>query len=93
MSNISIEELEAKIAAGEEIVDQYFDPATTRVGQPHSAISRRRAEMVTTELELPAIMLTELDGIANALNISREAVIKMILRRSLDEHYLAKQKL
>ncbi|NEO28487.1 MAG: CopG family transcriptional regulator, partial [Kamptonema sp. SIO4C4] len=28
MSNISIEELEAKIAAGEDVVDQYFDPST-----------------------------------------------------------------
>ena len=93
MSNISIEELEQKVEAGEEVIDQYFDPSTTRVGTPYSVISRRTSEMVTTALELPAVMLAELDGMANELNISRDAVIKMMLRHSLDEHHLAKNQL
>ena len=32
MSNISTEELEQKIEAGEEVIDRYFDSDTTRVG-------------------------------------------------------------
>lgn len=35
-------------------------------------------------------MFNELETMANELNISCEAVIKMMLRRALDEHYLAK---
>ena len=37
-------------------------------------------------------MLKELDGISNELNISRQAVIKSLLRQALDQHYLAKSK-
>jgi hypothetical protein len=36
-------------------------------------------------------MLLELDSMATELNISRQAVINMMLRRALDEHYLAKK--
>jgi metal-responsive CopG/Arc/MetJ family transcriptional regulator len=38
-------------------------------------------------------MLNELDKMAKKLNISRQAVIKMMLRRALDEPYLAKQQI
>jgi hypothetical protein len=31
MNKISIEELEQKIEAGEEVIDTYFDPNSTRV--------------------------------------------------------------
>ena len=37
---------------------------------------------------MPNLMLDELvDQMANELNISRQAVIKMMLRCALDEHY------
>jgi biotin operon repressor len=36
-------------------------------------------------------MLGELDELARALNISRQAVIKTIVREGLDRHYLAQQ--
>ena len=36
-------------------------------------------------------MLLELDKTAEALNISRQAVIKTMLRQSLDQHYLAQK--
>ena len=91
MSNISIEELEQKIEAGEEVVDCYFDPTTTRVGTPRPMTSRRRQDIVTTNLDIPHPMLDELDQMAGELNISRQAVIKMMLRRALDEHHLAKK--
>ncbi len=34
-------------------------------------------------------MLEELDRAAEELNVSRQAVIKSLLRRELDQHYLA----
>jgi hypothetical protein len=37
-------------------------------------------------------MLQELDILANELNISRQALIKVYLRQALDQHYLAKKK-
>ena len=91
MSNISIEELEQKIEAGEEVVERYFDPATTRIGTPRPMTSRRHQTVVTTHLDIPHPMLDELDQMASELNISRHAVIKMMLRRALDEHHLAKR--
>jgi hypothetical protein len=36
-------------------------------------------------------MLRELDETAEALNISRQAVIKTLIRQSLDQHYLAQR--
>ena len=91
MSNISTDELEQRIEAGEEVVDHYFDSTTTRIGIPHPMTSRRRQDLVTASLNIPSLMLDELDQMASELNISRQAVIKMILRRALDEHHLAKK--
>ncbi|NEP14557.1 MAG: CopG family transcriptional regulator [Symploca sp. SIO2C1] len=89
MNNISIEEIEQKIEAGEEVIDHYFDSATTRVGIRRQMTSRRRQDIETTKVEIPSPMLTEIDTMAKELNISISAVIKMMLRRALDEHYLA----
>jgi hypothetical protein len=36
-------------------------------------------------------MLSELDATADALNVSRQAVIKTLIRQSLDQHYLAQK--
>jgi Ribbon-helix-helix protein, copG family len=91
MNNISTEELEQKIEAGEEVIDRYFDSTTTRIGTPRSMTSRRLQDLVITNLEMPRPMLNELDQLAEELNISRQAVIKMMLRRALDEHSLAKK--
>jgi hypothetical protein len=91
MNNISTEELEQKIEAGEEVIDRYFDSTTTRIGTPRSMTSRRPQNLVTTNLEMHSPMLDELDQLAEELHISRQAVIKMMLRRALDEHSLAKR--
>jgi hypothetical protein len=87
MNKISIEELEQKIEAGEEVIDRYFDAGTTRVGTRHTILRR---ESNITPVEIPLSLIEELDGMARELGIDRDAVIKMMLRRSLDEHYIAK---
>ena len=43
-------------------------------------------------VDFTAAMLTELDDAAKELNISRQAVIKTLLRQGLDRHYLAKSR-
>ncbi|MDJ0728673.1 MAG: hypothetical protein QNJ33_01650 [Crocosphaera sp.] len=42
MNKISIDELEQKIEAGEEVIDRYFDASTTRVGKVYTEVSRRK---------------------------------------------------
>lgn len=42
-------------------------------------------------VDLTATMLQELDQAAEELNISRQAVIKTMVRQALDQHYLARR--
>jgi hypothetical protein len=42
-------------------------------------------------VDLTAAMLDELDQAAQNLNISRQAVIKTLVRQALDQHYLAQR--
>ena len=42
-------------------------------------------------VDLTAAMLEELDRAARDLNISRQAVIKTLVRQALDQHYLARR--
>jgi hypothetical protein len=41
-------------------------------------------------VDLTGAMLQELDQAARDLNISRQAVIKTLVRQALDQHYLAR---
>jgi hypothetical protein len=42
-------------------------------------------------VDLTAPMLEELDRAAQELNVSRQAVIKTLVRQALDQHYLAQR--
>jgi hypothetical protein len=42
-------------------------------------------------VDLTATMLKELDRAAEELNVSRQAVIKTLVRQALDQHYLARR--
>jgi ribbon-helix-helix CopG family protein len=42
-------------------------------------------------VDLTAAMLQELDKAAQDLNVSRQAVIKTLVRQALDQHYLAQR--
>jgi hypothetical protein len=44
-------------------------------------------------VDLTAAMLEELDRAAQELNVSRQAVIKTLVRQALDRHYLAQRAL
>ena len=65
-------------------------------GQDVSAHFTNRFKVVRpvvqrVNVDLTAPMLHELDREAETLNISRQAVIKTMLRESLDRRYLAQQ--
>jgi hypothetical protein len=42
-------------------------------------------------VDVTAAMLDELDMAAQELNVSRQAVIKTLVRQALDQHYLAQR--
>jgi metal-responsive CopG/Arc/MetJ family transcriptional regulator len=42
-------------------------------------------------VDVTASMLEELDKAARDLNVSRQAVIKTLVRQALDQHYLARR--
>jgi ABC-type hemin transport system ATPase subunit len=48
-----------------------------------------RVEVQRVTVDFTAPMLQELDREASAMNISRQAVIKTLVRRALDERYMA----
>ena len=68
----------ARMAERGKDVSRFF----TNKGRMMAPIQR-----VNVDFTLP--MLEELDQRAAALNVSRQAVIKTMLRQALDQHYLA----
>jgi hypothetical protein len=74
------EQIAQKADKGEDI-SQHF----TNHGKMMPAIRRVNADFAEN-------MLKELDSLVREMNVSRQAVIKSILRQGLDQHYLAKKK-
>ncbi|MFC2074952.1 hypothetical protein ACFLRA_01610 [Bdellovibrionota bacterium] len=68
----------AKLADEGKDISKYF----TGKGKMMPAIQR-------VNVDFTMIMLNELDNTAATLNVSRQAVIKLLLRHALDQHYLA----
>lgn len=71
-------EIIARMADKGEDVSRFF----TNRGRMVGGIQR-------VNVDFSALMLIELDNAANELNISRQAVIKTLIRQALDQHYLA----
>lgn len=68
----------ARLADRGEDVSGFF----TNTGQMMRPVQR-------VNVDFAAPMLQELDTAAEELNISRQAVIKTLIRQALDQHYLA----
>jgi hypothetical protein len=69
----------ARLAEKGRDVSRFF----TNAGQMMGPIQR-------VNVDLAAGMLDELDRAAKELNISRQAVIKTLIRQALDQQYLAR---
>ena len=74
---LSAEEI-ARLADRGKDVSRFF----TNRGRMMGPIQR-------VNVDFTSPMLEELDRAAEALNVSRQAVIKTLLRQALDQHYLA----
>ena len=70
----------AELASRGENISRFF----TRKGKMMPPIQR-------VNVDFTAPMLQELDSEAHALNISRQAVIKSLLRQALDRQHLARK--
>jgi hypothetical protein len=68
----------ARLADKGKNVSRFF----TNTGRMMPAVQR-------VNVDFAAPMLEELDREAKELNISRQAVIKTLLRQALDQHYVA----
>jgi len=71
----------ARLAERGKDVSHYFTNRG-RMMKPIGTVQR-------VNVDFTAAMLKELDSAAGQLNISRQAVIKTLLRQALDQHYLA----
>jgi len=72
-------EVIARLAEQGKDVSRFF----TNTGRMMEPIQR-------VNVDFTATMLEELERAAKELNVSRQAVIKSLLRQALDHHYLAK---
>jgi len=68
----------ARLADESKSVSSFF----TNNGRMMEAVQR-------VNVDFAAPMLEELDDAAKELNVSRQAVIKTLVRQALDHHYLA----
>jgi hypothetical protein len=71
----------ARLAENGKDVSRFF----TNSGRMMEPIQR-------VNVDFTAGMLRELDEAAKELNISRQAVVKTLIRQGLDRHYLAKSR-
>lgn len=80
---ISAEAIARKADRGEDVT-RYFtgQGRMMKGGEAPRPVQR-------VNVDLSAAMLRELDDAASEMNISRQAVIKTLVRQALDQHYLA----
>ena len=77
---VSAEKIAQKASLGKDI-SRYF---TNKGKMMPPAIQR-------VNLDVTRDMLKELDDAAENLNVSRQAVIKLLVRQALNQHYLAQK--
>lgn len=76
---LTADEIAEMAVAGQDISEHF-----TGEGKMVKPIQR-------VNVDFTADMLNELDTTAVSLNVSRQAVIKVLLRHALDQHYIAQQ--
>lgn len=54
-----------------------------------AGVQVKRVNLQRVNVDFTNTMLHELDKMAAYMNISRQAIIKMLLRQSLDSYYIA----
>ena len=78
----------AKMADGGKDISGFFTGTGRMVQAGANPMSAVRG-IQRVNVDVTAGMLEELDKAAQDLNVSRQAVIKTLVRQALDQHYLA----
>jgi hypothetical protein len=79
---VSIDEIEKLALDGKDVNDHFSD------GKIMPPIS---SEVQRVNVDFGVATLLELDQIAIELNVSRQAVIKLFIKKELDQHFIAKK--
>ena len=79
----------ADLADKGEDISRFFTNAGKMMPPIHTGKTMPPIQRVNVDFTLP--MLQELDETARQLNISRQAVIKTLLRQALDQQHLARR--
>ena len=87
---ISIEEIEAMAVRGEDVT-QFFNWEKGQMKPGFEKTERVQKDIQRVNVDFANEMLSELDQQALELNISRQAVIKSLVREGLDRRHLAKK--
>jgi hypothetical protein len=80
---IDAEEIARRADKGQDV--SRFFTGSGRMVQPTQPPAQR------VNVDFAASMLSELDNAARELNISRQALIKTLVRQALDRHYVARK--
>jgi hypothetical protein len=75
----------AEMAARGEDVEEYLGGGEGKMKPPRTPENAPQR----VNVDFMPKMLKELDDLSGELNISRQAVIKFLVRNGLDDHYLA----
>ena len=81
-AEISIDEIERLALDGKDVNDHFSG------GKMMPPIAN---EVQRVNVDFGVATLAELDQIAIEFNVSRQAVIKLFIKRELDQHFLAKK--
>ena len=84
---ISIEKIEAMSLRGEDTSQYFGNPKKMPPREVHKMSNPEN--IIKVNVDLTETFLTELDEIALFLNVSRQAVMKSLLKDGVDRHFLA----
>lgn len=84
----TIEELEAMVDRGED-TSIYFKDGVMKPAFKGTIKAVDAKEVHRTTVDFSLKMISELDRVAHETNISRQAVIKMLVKEGLNRHWLA----
>ncbi len=82
-SKTDVKKIEQKALRGEDVSAYFGEPRLV------DGVAIRNLKIQRVNVDFAGPMLSELDELATEMNVSRQAVIKMLLRQSLDNHYIA----
>ena len=89
-SKITVEEIEEMALRGEDTTMYFTEPKLKPAMTDLKRVSSEK-QIQRVNVDFSTSLLSELDEVVSEINVSRQSVIKMMVRSALDRHYLAKK--